>query len=299
MLVKHTKLCKENQQLKTSPISHINWKKNFQKYKIFFRIYADFEADNKKENTSIGDKTTNIYNQEPVCNGYHIVSELEDVLKSGYHKSPLGHENVNWFVDEFVKIENKMNFWFENTNKDIIMTEEDKQNFENNDICRYCEKYIEKDKVRDHCHLTGKYRGPAHNECNLQVKQKDSKFITIGLHNFSNYDRHMFFKTLVDRKKDEVKFEIIPKTDERYISVKYGCIKFIDTYRFLSSSLDKLVKTLVDNSHKTPKNLKKEVFGDDKILDINFRNEQDNKIWENNFTIYLPPQVKSHRKNKN
>ena len=78
----------------------------------------------------------------------------------------------------------------------------------------------------------------------------------------------MFFKTLVDRKKDNVKFEIIPKTDEKYISVKYGCIKFIDTYRFLSSSLDKLVQTLVDNSHKTLKNLKKEVIGDDKILNI-------------------------------
>ena len=276
MLVKHKKLCKENQQLKTSSISHIYWNKYFQKNKLYFRIYADFEADDKKENIKIGDKTTNIYKQEPVCNGYQIISDLEDVLKTEYHKSPLGHENVNWFVDEIIKLENKMNFWFKNTNEDIIMTEEDKQDFENDNICRYCEKNIEINEVRDHCHLTGKYRGPAHNECNLQVKQKDSNFITIGLHNFSNYDCHMFFKTLVDRKKDNVKFEIIPKTDEKYISVNYGCIKVIDTYRFLSSSLDKLVKTLVDNSHKTLKNLKKEVVGDDKILNI--INELENMI---------------------
>ena len=65
-----------------------------------------------------------------------------------------------------------MNFWFKNTNKDIIMTEEDKLDFENDNICRYCEKYIETNKVRDHCHLTSNYRGPAHNECNLQVKKK-------------------------------------------------------------------------------------------------------------------------------
>ena len=76
-----------------------------------------------------------------------------------------------------------MNFWFKNTKKDIIMTEEDQQDFENDNVCRFCEKYIELDKVRDHCHLTGKYKGPAHNECNLKVKQKDSNFITIGLHN--------------------------------------------------------------------------------------------------------------------
>ena len=276
MLVKHKKLCQANQQLKTSPNSHIYWKKNFQKNKLFFRIYADFEADNKKENTNIGDKTTNIYKQEPVCNGYQIVSDLDHILKSDYHKSPLGYENVNWFVDEIIKLENKMNFWFKNTKKDIIMTEENKQDFENDNICRHCEKYIETDKVRDHCHLTGNYRGPAHSDCNLKVKQKDSDFITIGLHNFSNYDCHMFFKLLVDRKKRNVKFEIIPKTDEKYISVKYGCIKFKDTYRFLSSSLDKLVQTLVDNSHKTFKNLTIEVIGDDNILNI--INELENLI---------------------
>ena len=86
----------------------------------------------------------------------------------------------------------------------------------------------------------------------------------------------MFFKQLVVRKKDNVKFKLIPKTDEKRISVRYGCIKFIDTYRFLSSKLDKLVQTLVDNSHKTLKNLKKEVIGDDKILNI--INELENLI---------------------
>ena len=113
MLVKLKNLCKENQQLKTSSISHIYWNKYFQKNKLYFRIYADFEADNKKEDIKIGDKTTNIYKQEPVCNGCQIISELEDVLKNEYHKSPLGHENVNWFLDEIIKLENKMNFCFQ------------------------------------------------------------------------------------------------------------------------------------------------------------------------------------------
>ena len=51
-----------------------------------------------------------------------------------------------------------MAFYFKNTKKDIIMTEED-EDFKKNDICRYCAKNIESGKVRDHCHLTGKYRG--------------------------------------------------------------------------------------------------------------------------------------------
>ena len=50
---------------------------------------------------------------------------MEDVLKSGYYKSPLGYDNVYWFVDEVIKVENKMAFYFKNTEKDIIMTEED------------------------------------------------------------------------------------------------------------------------------------------------------------------------------
>ena len=66
----------------------------------------------------------------------------------------------------------------------------------------------------------------------------------------------MFFKKLVDKNNDKVNFKIITETNEEHISVKYGCIIFIDSYRFLSSSLDSLVKTLVDNNQRTLKNFK-------------------------------------------
>ena len=78
----------------------------------------------------------------------------------------------------------------------------------------------------------------------------------------------MFFKKLVDKKNDKVKFDIIPKTNEEYISVTYGCIRFIDSYRFLSSGLDSLVKSIVDNSNKKLKDFNKEIFDNDEILDI-------------------------------
>ena len=190
-----------------------------------------------------------IYKQKPILYGYQIESELEDVLKIGYHKSPLRYNNVDWFVNEVKKLENKMAFYFKSTKKDIIMTNQDKDDFRNNNICRFFEKNIDCDKVRDHCHLTSKYRGPAHSKCNYNVIQDQSNFILFIFHNFSNYDCHMFFKKLVDLKTDEVEFDIIPKTNEEYISVTYACIRFIGSYRFLSSSLDSLVKTLVDNSH--------------------------------------------------
>ena len=77
-----------------------------------------------------------------------------------------------------------------------------------------------------------------------------------------------FFKKLVDKKKDKVEIKIIPKANEEYFSVRHGCVRFKDSYMFLSSNLDKLVKTLVDNSHKTMKNLKEETVDNGEILNI-------------------------------
>ena len=156
MLMKHKEKCGVDNitTVKTSNESHLHWKKHFHKNPLYFRIYADFEADNEKDNFIIRNRTTNKYKQNPVLNGYHIVSELEDVLKSDYYKSPLGYNNVDWFVDEVIKLKNKMAFFFKNTIKKIIMTDED-EDFKNNNVCRFCKKFIESDKVRDHCHLAG------------------------------------------------------------------------------------------------------------------------------------------------
>ena len=131
-----------------------------------------------------------------------------------------------------------------------------------------CLKYIESEKVRDHFQLTGNYRGQAHSFCYINVTQKQSNFIPFIFHNSSNYDCHMFFKRIVDIKKDKVNFDITPETKEDYRSVKYGCLRFIDSYQFLSSSLDSLVKTLVDNSHKTLRVFDEEIVDNDEILMI-------------------------------
>ena len=98
------------------------------------------------------------------------------------------------------------------------MTKKD-EDFKIKNIWRFCEKNIESDKVKDHCHLTGNYRGPVHGKCIIIVTQEQSIFIPFIFHNFSNYDCHMFFKKIVHMKNDKVKFDIIPKTNKEYISV--------------------------------------------------------------------------------
>ena len=201
MLMKHKEKCGDDNitVIRTSNESHLHWKKHFNKNPVYFGIYADFEADNEKDNSFIGNKTTNIYKQNPVLNFYRIVSELEDVSKGGYHKSLLGY-NVDWFVNKVIKLENKMAFYFKSTRKDILMTGDKEEDYRINNICRFCEKEILSDKVGDHCHLTGRYRGPAHSICKINVAQDQSYSIPFIFHNFSNYDCHMFFKKLVDKK---------------------------------------------------------------------------------------------------
>ena len=122
----------------------------------FFRIIAEFEVDDEIDTSSTGNKITKIYKQNPVCIAYYMVSELDDKLKSGYYESPLGYDNVDWFVDEVIKIDNKMVFYFKNTKEDVIMSEKDDEAYGSSKICPFCEKEKIAYKVRHHCHLTGK-----------------------------------------------------------------------------------------------------------------------------------------------
>ena len=71
-----------------------------------------------------------------------------------------------------MNLENNLACYFEITNKDIIMTEKIEEDYRNTNNCRLYEKEIISDEVRDHCHLTGKYNGPAHTKCNINVTQK-------------------------------------------------------------------------------------------------------------------------------
>ena len=119
-----------------------------------------------------------------------------------------------------------------------------KKIYKNKKNCQFCEKEILSDKVRDHFHLTGNYRGPELQSCNVNVTQKQSNFILFIFHNCINYDCHLCFEMLVDEESDQTKFDIVPKTNKQYKSVLSGCIRGIDSYQILSMGLNELVKNL-------------------------------------------------------
>ena len=97
-LINHKEICGNDNicTIRTSNESQLYLKKkHFHKNPLYFRIIVDFEADNEIDGSNFGNQTTNIYKQNPVLNGYYIISELEDVLESGYYESPLGYDDVD------------------------------------------------------------------------------------------------------------------------------------------------------------------------------------------------------------
>ena len=73
--------------------------------------------------------------ENPDCNGYYNVNDLDDVPKLGYYKSPFRRNNVGWFVDEMTKLENQMSFYFKNTDKEIVLSADVEIRFRMNNTC--------------------------------------------------------------------------------------------------------------------------------------------------------------------
>ena len=122
--------------------------------------------------------------------------------------------------------------------------------------CYACGDELGDDKVRDHCHYTGKYRGALHSKCNLKLKR--TRTIPVIFHNLSGYDSHLFAKRLADSCG---RVDCIPQNADKYITFNrnvdvdtivrdekevkvYSRLKFIDSFRFMQSSLASLVKTI-------------------------------------------------------
>ena len=138
-------------------------------------------------------------------------------------------------------------------------TKEEEDNYNKENICHICKKEFNNDKIRDHCHFTGKYRGAAHNTYNLRYNFP--KNIPIIFHNGSTYDYHFIIKELAS--EFEGNFECLGENTEKYITFSVPIkkrienkniditykIKFIDSFRFMATSLSTLVDNLTENVH--------------------------------------------------
>ena len=90
------------------------------------------------------------------------------------------------------------------------MTKHDELAYHNSTLCHICNEEHGKDRVRDHCHLYGKFRGAAHEVCN--IKYKVPKFFPVVFHNLFGYDSHLFIKTLGNSEENFSAYQILKKT---------------------------------------------------------------------------------------
>ena len=147
----------------------------------------------------------------------------------------------------------------------MVFTKEDEKQFKTASDCWICGEELGNDRVRDHCHYTGSYRGAAHNTCNLKYRKPES--VPVFFHNLTGYDSHLFIKKLGSSNNKE-NIKCIPNNEEKYITFtktiitgqytnkkgedknKTFDIVFKDSYKFMRSSIGALVNNLPKNGFK-------------------------------------------------
>ena len=190
---------------------------------ILFRIYADTKCFLQRTKLKEGEHTIKYQEHQPNSIDAQLVC-IDDrlTLPSIIFK---GKDCINKFItwllhkQKWTKQITKKYF-----NKRLIMTNEDEEIYNHSNKCWTCKHELNMDKVRDHCHVTGKFRGAAHNKCNLKSRIPTKLSIIFG--NLQEYDRHIIFKEL---NNFDVDIAVIPKGIDKYMSIIVNRhITFID-----------------------------------------------------------------------
>ena len=271
-LENHKKYCEEEESVKINmpaPDTFISFKNFVHSEKAPFAIYADFESLLKPLDNCDPDPnrsyTKKYQKHEPVSFVYYIKSFNESVFPSTLRSYVKENKEDPDVIDVFINwLEDDVKIISELGNKPMDITPEVQEQFKQASNCWICGNLLNlQDRVRDHCHFTGRYRGAAHNRCNLKYKKPDN--ISVFFHNLSGYDSHLFIKKL---NITAGTIDCIPNNQENYISFsktiktgeyinkkgetknKYFKIVFKDSLKFMASSVEALVNNLTENDFK-------------------------------------------------
>ena len=264
-LQRHIEYCSKQKAVKVvmpEKGTFLSFKNYFKKMRVPFVIIADFEAFTESISTCSpsNDKSyTKQYQKHTPCSFCFYIKCYDDRLfppQLRHYTIREKGENVGKIFVEKLEKEIKEIYLKFRFKKNMRITRKEEQDFQEATVCHICEDSLNNDKVRDHCHLTGKYRGAAHSQCNLDYKLP--KFYPVIFHNLSGYDTHMFIKDLAETPGE---INCISKTEEDYISfsktivvdtfIRDGKkieirrqIRFLDSFRFMQKGLSELAGNL-------------------------------------------------------
>ena len=199
-----------------------------------FKIYAGTECLLKRVNINKG-KYTKLY-QKHIPNS--IGAKLVCVDSTFFLDTIIytGKDCINKFIKWIFKMKGYCNQLINNYfNEKLQMSLDDEERYQNSQICWICKEKLNTEKKRDHCHITGKFRGAAHNKCNLKVRIP--RKLPIIFHNLEAYEGHIIFKEL--NNFNDINIQVIPKTSEKYLSmIVNGGIIFLNSNQFYKGKLD-------------------------------------------------------------
>lgn len=220
------------------------------KVPVDFVIYADFESILPKiDNEPIEEEEDEEEISYTRKTHKHIVSgyAYKIVCTEPKYSKPIvyyrGKDAGVKFIEELLKEQDEIMKTLYEVNKQITLSEIDKVNHKNATKCYLCDgEFTEEDyKVRDHHHLSGVYRGPAHLSCNGKASKQ--KFIPVLFHNLKNYDGHLILANLPDSIESE-NINCIAQNQEKYMSFTIKKLRFLDSFQFMAESLSNLTDNL-------------------------------------------------------
>ena len=189
----------------------IEFESYFKQLPVPFKIHADFECNLRDVEIYEGSYTKKYHEHVPCSYAYKVVCIDDRFSKSivVFRGKNAAYEFIKAILKEYKYCKNIMKKHF---NKNLIMSEEEEYLFQQSNSCWICKKLIihDDEKVKDHCHISGKFRGVAHWRCNINFQL--TKKIPAIFHNLRGYDSHLIFSEL---NKFNVKISVIPNELEK------------------------------------------------------------------------------------